>query len=363
MKTHKDWTQEETANYQQATGALFLYERKVRHVTNWWVPSEFSAHEHIARGDKIRIALTPFGLPSHLSPHNPFGLTAERITEEGKYRAWSEMERDARINQDFGTVPKVYIWHSEGGWKKDATCHGNSPCETYRVPVDFPWPDAHLAEAPTAPPQDPSREAFDKWYGDGSTHSHWDAATFIAGWQAAIAHVSAQPGVSDEELIKVFFDADGRCIGRNVAGIRAVRARLVGEVAKQAQPDPYAELKAAKERGEVIQVFVDADEYGESRWSDLGHATLECVALERLRVKPTPQREPLCQDDVPPGSVFRRAGDPDSGYYTPSCISAACGIYFHDGKIHKKTWEELMLSHEILRPGATWQPCSKEVTL
>lgn len=60
------------------------------------------------------------------------------------------------------------------------------------------------------------------------------------------------------------------------------------------KPDPYAELKAAHARGEVIQIWSGVD------WADFTLPPLWRNSPENYRIKPTPKRVPLEAKDVPP---------------------------------------------------------------
>lgn len=86
----------------------------------------------------LYIALTPFGLPSHLVPHNPAGLSAEQITEGGKWRCGTA--------NDFMQTGVFEYWKNENtGWVAGAfggryALHLN-PDFTYRLPADTPFPD------------------------------------------------------------------------------------------------------------------------------------------------------------------------------------------------------------------------------
>lgn len=92
--------------------------------------------ERVALGQEIRLApgaLTEFGLKPGMVPRNPDNLTADQITEGGKYRAWSEDEYKFATSSFKGHLQKLIA----GEWTQGAC--GDSASGTYRVPIDAPY--------------------------------------------------------------------------------------------------------------------------------------------------------------------------------------------------------------------------------
>ncbi len=133
-------TQSQLANYLTNTGCAGQYKSKE---TVGWKPHmpycQVRIIEAVKMGYPIRIALTPYGLPSHLDPHNPEGLTPEQITEGGLYRAVTKTEADAAQagkqlwDNDHWFTPEL-IWRGDG--------------LTFRLPASTPFPDwAEMSKA------------------------------------------------------------------------------------------------------------------------------------------------------------------------------------------------------------------------
>ena len=136
----KTAAQTELANYVANTVCDFDYRKNAQ--WEWMRNKVFqtlqNASDFHEKHFEIRIALTEYGLPSHLPPHNPAGLTPEQITEGGKYRCISRSEADGRFT-DRGEYwhPEAMIW-MDG--KADGPWHWNTDANI-RVPADTPFPD------------------------------------------------------------------------------------------------------------------------------------------------------------------------------------------------------------------------------
>lgn len=118
--------------------------------------------------------------------------------------------------------------------------------------------------------------------------------------------------------------------------------------------------------GKTVQRLVrDYDTFA-PKWSDIVDEFEKWesgpYAGSEYRIKPSePVKIPLVPDDVPPGSVFRRLQWEDEGgsYWMPTAVTAN-HVHFHVNGGVTPTWNTLMASYEILRPGQTeWQPCFK----
>ena len=125
--------------------------------------------------------------------------------------------------------------------------------------------------------------------------------------------------------------------------------------------------------GEMIAVMQAAKEGKEIEycnricgvWNDVTIMPVWDWLSNDYRIKPEPKRVPLGPEDVPPGSVLRRAGQ--------GCWSAVVGSYTEgvlfpymplDGPYPRylNTFDELFSgNYEISRDGGrTWHPCWKE---
>lgn len=94
----------------------------------WW----------IKQGGQIRLApgaLTEFGLKPGMTPHNPGGLTPERITKGGKYRAVMVEELDGRFGLDKQNCAEML---NTGIWFP--ALNGTAIKDTIRVPINTPFP-------------------------------------------------------------------------------------------------------------------------------------------------------------------------------------------------------------------------------
>lgn len=89
------------------------------------------------------------------------------------------------------------------------------------------------------------------------------------------------------------------------------------------------------------------------------------------RVKQTPKRVPLEAKDIPPGSVFRGAGEVkyDGWCAITSCSETGIRYWRHcdpligEGFQREITWAELMENDaQVKRPGEDWVECSKEIS-
>lgn len=111
-----------------------------------WIDSNnyLTAIERWANGYEIRVkpgALTEFLLPPDLPLHNPAGLTADQITEGGKYRAVTKDEMTAKLYDETTEVFSIGEWKPSRKYR--VITH------TYRVPVNTPFPKAtHIVEPP-----------------------------------------------------------------------------------------------------------------------------------------------------------------------------------------------------------------------
>ena len=117
------------------------------------------------------------------------------------------------------------------------------------------------------------------------------------------------------------------------------------------QPDPYAELKAAHASGKTIQCNANSG----TTWIDLPKPYFG-ASVENYRIKPEPQKLPLCADDV-------KAGDeclaPD-GYRRQWEKLSDKGINF---VWTYASWDDLATHGWKIRSiGETeWRPCYKLV--
>ena len=119
----------------------------------------------------------------------------------------------------------------------------------------------------------------------------------------------------------------------------------------QLQPDPYAELKAAHAAGKTIQFLS-----GGVAWRDCDGPPLYFSNLE-YRIKPEPQKLPLCADDVKAGAQFlSKCGQ----VWFPNHIREG---YVCFGHFMSLTFQELIDDGWKIRcAGETdWHPCYKLV--
>jgi len=137
--------------------------------------------------------------------------------------------------------------------------------------------------------------------------------------------------------------ADGNLISKN-ALIKVL------ELLFPPEPDPYAELKAAKERGEVIQ-----SRFGASAWMDMA-SPMWNAPPDHYRVKPAPKLVPMASEDLPPVVWVRRKGFDES--YLATCFSSM-------GSVHYGTASYFPVDHfdewEYSPDRKTWLPLMKEV--
>lgn len=113
------------------------------------------------------------------------------------------------------------------------------------------------------------------------------------------------------------------------------------------QPDPYAELKAAHAAGKEIQIFCHG------KWCDCDP---EWLSDSEYRIKPEPQRLPLCADDVKAGDEFLA---PD-GYRRQWEKLSDKGISFVWAYA---SWDDLAVHGYKIRSlnETDWRPCYKLV--
>ena len=135
-------TQIQLANYITNTGCEWEFQ---------WAPGQWSNPQPgeqmgSSRNFSIRIALTEYGLPSHLPPHNPADVPAE-VTVEGGYRAWTVMELENRSVRTF-RHDLIECW-KDSKWD-DTGWEGSLAYRTYRVPVSVPFPDWEEKSQPPA---------------------------------------------------------------------------------------------------------------------------------------------------------------------------------------------------------------------
>ena len=117
------------------------------------------------------------------------------------------------------------------------------------------------------------------------------------------------------------------------------------------QPDPYAELKAAHASGKTIQCNANSG----TTWIDLPKPYFG-ASVENYRIKPEPQKLPLCADDVKAGDEFLA---PD-GYRRQWEKLSDKGINF---VWTYASWDDLATHGWKIRSiGETeWRPCYKLV--
>lgn len=137
-------TQIQLANYITNTGCRFEWQFTAGAI--WSSPYNQTAQWHVSQGYQIRIALTEYGLPSHLSPRNPANTPAEVITEGG-YRAWTVMEYENLPIRTSGPM-LVECWE-DSNWD-DTGWEGSLGHRTYRVPVSVQLPDWEERSQPPA---------------------------------------------------------------------------------------------------------------------------------------------------------------------------------------------------------------------
>ena len=118
------------------------------------------------------------------------------------------------------------------------------------------------------------------------------------------------------------------------------------------QPDPYAELKAAHASGKTIQCNANSG----TTWIDLPKPYFG-ASVENYRIKPEPQKLPLCADDVKAGAQFlSKCGQ----VWFPNHIREG---YVCFGHFMSLTFQELVDDEWKIRcAGETeWRPCYKLV--
>lgn len=135
-------------------GLAFEYKSQIDIIASlpraWFLGSNFPALQWVQDGYEIRLApgaLTEFGLKPPLLPHNPDNLPADKITEGGKYRAWSEGEYKCATSSFKGHLQKLIA----GEWTQGAC--GDSASGTYRVLVDAPYQTSFPTTTPTTEPE------------------------------------------------------------------------------------------------------------------------------------------------------------------------------------------------------------------
>lgn len=111
--------------------------------------------------------------------------------------------------------------------------------------------------------------------------------------------------------------------------------------------DPYAELKAAHAAGKEIQIFCHG------KWCDCDP---EWLSDSEYRIKPEPQRLPLCADDVKAGDEFLA---PSGNRYMPTILTS------DTVRLENGTWlyESLLINGYKIRSlnETDWRPCYKLV--
>jgi len=80
------------------------------------------------------------------------------------------------------------------------------------------------------------------------------------------------------------------------------------------------------------------------------------IIAYRIAKAPEPQWRPLGPDDVPPGSIIRKIGEGQTWHWRLISYVDALKMVCAD---RGYPYEEVMNTHEILRPGEDWQPCKK----
>lgn len=135
----KNATQDELACYIANTGCDFeFFHPDFKFSVKVCIPAEWGPRDYVSAGYHIYPILS-FGLPSHLEPRNPAGLSAEQITEGGKYRAWSLAEQERALKGFGAAVDDLQMW-LDGKWHANSFS-GTHPNRTYRLPADTPFPD------------------------------------------------------------------------------------------------------------------------------------------------------------------------------------------------------------------------------
>jgi hypothetical protein len=117
------------------------------------------------------------------------------------------------------------------------------------------------------------------------------------------------------------------------------------------RPDPYEPCKKALIEGKVIQC-----NEGTENWKDYRNP-LWRFSPDCYRVKPTVM-VPLGPEDVPPMSLIRKIGEPESWHWR--LISYVTGVKMVCAD-RGYPYPEIQHTHEISRDGGkTWQKCEKE---
>lgn len=114
------------------------------------------------------------------------------------------------------------------------------------------------------------------------------------------------------------------------------------------EPDPYAKLKATRERGEVIQFRPP----GHLKWIDLDYE-LWGEPLECYRVKPATKLVPMTSEDLPPvvwlksrnGHVDLVTSVDQAGYLDGTTFNGPISQLAEEGYLwsaDRKTWASMM---------------------
>ena len=184
-------TQQEIANYITNTGCDF----KARHLNSeYWEGWHGDASSFISDPEcEVAVALTLFGLPSHLPPANPANLSAEQITEDGKYRAVTAKDSCNQPHEIWNPYRKFWI----NGYEVPCDFEGQN--HTHRVPASTPFPDwEEMSKEPGDQIATNATQPVEGEQKDGVTKSEPD--TFVAHGKAWTQHTPGDPRPCDGEI-------------------------------------------------------------------------------------------------------------------------------------------------------------------
>lgn len=106
----------------------------------------------------------------------------------------------------------------------------------------------------------------------------------------------------------------------------------------------------AHERGEKIE-----RQHPSGSWSECRHPIWN-FHQNTYRVATPSKTIPLTPADVPPGSVVRQIGAESW-----ASVTEVSSEWISFGSVHRASFDSIMVSYEILRPGGVWEPARKTI--
>ena len=391
---------EQTANQLELAAAIIRtghpWEYRCPHSIPEWKKEHRAKVDPIYRvASKWEIRLVLATPPDNRPLHNPSNLTAEQVGA-----GW-------RLTLENEWNPLQEYWHSTEQWKKSTHL---SELDTFRLPLSTPWPEAekpakgnicgrldcpqkvthYEGEAPTcsARPETtftlPTPPPNIQWHRlDG-----WKEGDLPQGWRPLV--LGERSPASDEINRRGFWekldtpgDIPDTPAKEHTYHCRTTRPLVFTHAGKTWTWHRTGDPMPCDGEREVDYVYRDHTLSGfpsqaiHLRWSELDHLTHDNGILGwRYADKHEPREVDLGPEDVPPGSVFRGAGeakDPNDKGWCLITSSTHTGIrYWNNSDTNPKEikWSALRESGaQINRPRhrdadgnpTLWEPCSKKV--